>query len=388
VKEIRKIYLMHFLAGLSNAASVTFTLYFLSHGLKQVQIGELFGFFMICLAAFNIPTGGIADIFGHKASVAIGLLLQAISFLLFFLYPNYLGFMLGMFFNGVGLAFQAGATSSLIYELLHKESLHEDFQKIFGKANGFYLAAAMIGSPIGSIVYKFYPRFPYLLSFFFFLGAAIIAYLIKWEFKKKPYSIKYYYKTLTDGIMLAIRNRILMAIVIIGLALTVNRLVFNQNISQPYQLSVGIDVVYIGFIAAAVSGIQALININAYKISQKIGEKFSLLLIITIPSFSIIMLSFINSLLAIPFILLFYTGHAFRDPLFSHISQKEVTQENRSTMASTVSFLMGVLAAVMLPSWGKGIDLFGIHNSLFFLGLFTIAIGTVGLLIFSTKKIT
>lgn len=104
MKEINKIYLIHFLAGLTNSASVTFTLYFLSHGLSQAQIGLLFGIFMIVMAVFNIPTGAIADMFGHKLSVFIGLIFQALSFLLFFAYPNYFGFLFGFIASGIGLA--------------------------------------------------------------------------------------------------------------------------------------------------------------------------------------------------------------------------------------------------------------------------------------------
>ena len=56
---------------------------------------------------------------------------------------------------------------------------------------------------------------------------------------------------------------ILIATILIGIALSVNRLVFNQNINQPFQLSIGIDVAYIGFIAALVAAVQAFISINA-----------------------------------------------------------------------------------------------------------------------------
>jgi len=377
---------MQFLAGLSNMASVTFTIYFLSHGLSQLQIGELFGFFMLCMSLFNIPTGTIADIFGHKISVAIGVFLQALCFLIFFLYPNFYGFLLGMFFSGLGWAFQAGAISSLIYELLEKENLHQNFQKVFGRTNVYFLAGTIIGSPFGSIIYKFYPALPYLLSFIFLFSAAFFIFIIKWEFKKKPYSIKYYYRTLTKGIFLTIKNKILMATVIIGIALTVNRMVFNQNIAQPYQLSIGIDVAYFGIIAAAISLVEMPIYFYAHRITEKIGESFSLLLIVLIPSICAILLSFINTLLAIPIIMIFFTGHAFRDPLFSHISQKEADHDKRSTMASTVSFMITIIAALMLPFWGKGVDLFGLHNSLFLLGSFSFIIGALGLILFETKK--
>ena len=154
MQEIRKIYAMHFLVGLSTAASVTFTLYFLSHGVNQAQIGLLFGMFMVSLAILDIPTGGLADMFGHKHSVAAGLFFQAISFLLFFLFPNYSGFFLGMIAAALGLALQSGATSSLIYELLHKEGLHETFQKVSGRASAYFLAAIIIAGPFGSFIYS------------------------------------------------------------------------------------------------------------------------------------------------------------------------------------------------------------------------------------------
>jgi MFS family permease len=388
VNEIKKIYAMSFLSGLSNAATVTFTLYFLSHGLSQGQIGFLFGFFMICMAIFNIPTGGIADIFGHKASVAIGLFFQGLSFLVFFLFPTYIGFLVGMFASAVGIAFQTGATTSLIYEILHKENLQHEFQKIIGRVGAYTLVAAIVASPLGSIIYKFYPSIPYFLSFLFLIFAALTIYLVKWDFVKKPPTVSRYLNTLISGIHLTLRNRILMATVLVGIALSVNRLVFNQNINQPYVLSVGVDVAYLGFIAASVAAIQAFISINAYKISKRIGESFSLLLIVAVPSVAAIVLSFINSFLAIPLILFLFMGHAFRDPVLSHISQKEIEPDKRSTMSSTTSFLICIFAGILLPFWGKGIDMFGIHNSLFLLGAFSFIIGAIGLMIFETKRIT
>ncbi len=377
---------MHALAGLSTAASVTFTLYFLSHGLAQAQIGQLFGFFMICLAIFDIPTGGIADMFGHKASVAIGLFFQAISFLLFFLFPNYFGFLLGMLASGVGLAFQSGATSSLMYELLQKDGLQEDFQKVSGRASGYFLIASIIASPIGSLIYKFYPRVPYLLAFFFFLLATIVMFFIKWEFKKKAATFRSYFSIIGTGIKLTLRNRILMATVVIGIGLTVNRLVFNQNINQPYLVSVGVDVAYIGVVAAIFSAVLSLVSINAYKVSKKMGKTFSLLLTIAVPSFAVIALSFINTLLALPLILILLMGHTFRDPVMAHIGQEAVEPDKRSTMASTTSFLVSISAGILLPFWGKGIDVFGIHNTLFFLGGFSLFLSSSGFLLFRTKR--
>lgn len=377
---------MHFLAGLSTAASVTFTLYFLSHGVNQLQIGLLFAVFMVSLAILDIPTGGLADMFGHKHSVVAGLFFQAISFLLFFLFPSYTGFFWGMIVGALGLALQSGATSSLVYELLHKEGLHEDFQKVLGKAGAYFLVAAIIAGPLGSFIYSYSPRTPYFLAFVVCLLAAIAVGFVKWEFVRKPPTLTSYVKTIGSGIKMTLRNRVLMATVLIGIALTTNRLLFNQNISQPYQVSVGVEVAYIGIVAAIVAAVQAFVSLHAYKVSRRIGREFSLLIIVLVPSAAVIILSMINTLLAIPVILMLYAGHAFRDPVMAHISQDEVERDKRSTMTSTVSFLVSISAGLLLPVFGQRIDVFGIPNTLVVLGMFSLLIGGVGLFLFGYKK--
>ncbi|MEK7570971.1 MAG: MFS transporter [Patescibacteria group bacterium] len=386
MKEIRKIYVVHFLAGLSTASSVTFTLYFLSHGIDQFQIAQLFGFFMLALALLEIPTGGVADTFGHKTSVTVGLFFQSVSFLLFFLFPSYWGILSGMLMSALGLALQSGATSSLIYELLKKEHIHQEFKKIYGRANGYFLIAGFVAAPLGSLVYASYPKVPYFFSFFVLLLSAIVLYTVKWDFIRKSVNFESYKNTLISGVMLTLKHKLLIAIVIIGIALTVNRLVFNQNISQPYLVGIGVDVAYIGFIAAGISAILAFISIYSYKIAEKIGTNASLLLIIILPSIAVFILGLINNMLALAIILFLVVGHAFRDPVVTHIVHEELDSEKRGTMASTMSFLTGIVGSVMLPFFGAGIDTFGMHTTLFLLGIFTFVIGGIGFIVFTYKK--
>jgi len=380
--EIRKIYFVHFLAGLSNIAAVTFTLYFLANGLNQAQIAGLFAIFMISLAILEIPTGGFADTYGHKTSIALGLLFQALAFVLFFLYPNYLGFLVGMISSALGLAFQSGAISSLVYEILQEEGLHESFQKVLGKAGGYFLFGSIFGSTIGSVIFKYNMGMPYFLAFVCFTAATIVMYFVKWEFTKKNQTAIFYLNTIRNGVFLTVKNKVLMATVVIGIALTLNRMVFNQNINQPYLLDIGVDVAYIGVIAAIAGGIQAIVSINAYKVSKAFGKTISLLIIVIIPAVTIGALSMIDTLIAIPVIYILFAGHAFRDPVMSHIAQEEVDPDKRSTMSSTVSFLVSICVGLLIPYWGRGIDLLGIPTVLLYLGAFTITVGGLGLLLY------
>jgi MFS family permease len=386
VKEIHKIYAIHFLAGLTNAASVTFTIYFLSHGLSQAQIGLMFGAFMIVMSVFNIPTGAIADIYGHKISVFVGLIFQALSFLLFFASPNFIGFLIGFILSGIGLAFQTGAISSLIYEILKKENLHKSAQQVFGRANAYFLLGAVIASPIGSIVYKHNPSAPYFASFLFFLIAAAVTIFIKWDFVVKDVDAKKYFNVLTEGTKLTFKNKVLVGIIVVGSALTIERLVFNQNIIQPYILKIGIDVSYLGFIMAFISALGALVSYNSQKITKYLGTEKSLVLLVFIPSISLIILSFITSLFALLFIPIFAVFHTLRDPIFSHITQEEVEDNKRATMSSTIAFFTSIIAGIALPYFGKGIDSLGMSSLMIVLSIFTIIVGLTGFIIITKEK--
>lgn len=378
MSEIKKIYIIHALVGLTTAASITFTLYFLSFGLSQLQIAQLFSIFMIGLAILDIPTGGLADMYGHKLSVAVGMFLQGISFLLFFSMPTYEGFMLGMLASAGGLAFISGALSSLVYDLLQKENLQDDFQKVLGRANMYLLLAGVIAAPVGAFVYKFYPRAPYFFAFLCFMIANLVCLSIKSEFKKKPRSLIKYVQSLVHGIQSTLKSRILMATVIIGIALTTNRMVFNQNINQPFLVAAGIDIVYIGIIGALVSIAQAYISLHAHTISKKWGRSTSLLIIIGVPSVSVLALGFMHSLLVVPVIMMFHMGHVFRNTVLEHIVQEEVDSDMRSTMASSASFFISIVVGLLMPYGGKSIDLFGLNLTLVYLGIFTAGLGIVG----------
>src|SRR3990167_10880494 len=109
MREIYKIYASNFFVGIASAVAVINTLYFLSNGLNQAQIGTLAAIFFICMAVLEIPTGAIADTLGHKTSVFIGLLIQSFASLFLALGSNFDIFILAMIAAGIGYAFQSGA---------------------------------------------------------------------------------------------------------------------------------------------------------------------------------------------------------------------------------------------------------------------------------------
>lgn len=378
MREIKKIYLAKFLVGCSAVASVTYTLYFLSHGLSQTQIGQLFALFMISLAILDIPTGGLSDMYGHKTSVAVGLFFHSLGSLSFFLFPYWSGFQVGMILSALGLALESGAWSSLIYEILQKNKQEKTFQKVLGRGSAFMLAGAIIFAPIGTILYKIAPSLPYFLAAFFIFLACIVILFVKWDFRRKMVNFRSYWKNTAKGVYLTLRNKNLVYLGLIGLVMSMSRLVVNQNISQPFQVSIGIDIAYIGITAAIVAGLGALVSASAHKITDLIGKKLSLIMLVLLPSLSLFVMSYFFATWTVLLLFVFYSAQAFRDPLIGSLSQKEMSSDVMATMGSTISFMVSILVGLLLPLWGKGIDLFGLKQTMFYLAASVAVVGSLG----------
>ncbi len=383
MNEINKIYVASFLQGFGIVASVTYTLFFLSNGLSQTQIGILFSFFMISLALLEIPTGAFADTIGHKSSIALGTFLLSLSFLILAIGTSFNIFILAMLFASAGLAFQSGAISSFIHEILQKSNEIDQFEKVQGRMNSIFLLSGVIGAPLGAFLFEYYQRVPYFIAFLTTLLASFIVYIIKWEFHQKhEISFKTYFQKIHKGVLLTITNQRLLAFVLITITLTTMRLVFNQNISQPYLLSVGLSIGFIGILAAITSIILASIHAFTYKVSGKIGDTKSLILMIALPSLCAIVLGYLYTPLAILFLILLQVGHAYKEPVMAKLTQKELNDENRATMASTTSFFSSIAVGLLLPVWGNSIDSVGLHTTSIYIGLFTFAIGFFAILLY------
>lgn len=387
MREINKLYLASFLYGFGSIAGFTFTLYFLYRGLTFTEISILFSVFMISLALFEIPTGGYADTVGHKKSVYIGMFIEALYFFIFFFSTNFYGFLIGMIVAAFGLALQSGAIQSLLYELLKTHGKEDEYAKAQGRYQSISLLTGIIAAPVGTLLFKYYPQLPYALSFFFIALTSLVIYNIRWEYIPKDITVKRYLQNIKTGIMITLKNNKLLGFIIIGLGLTVSRLVYGQNINQPFQLSLGIDVAAIGVVEAVASVLMAAVAFYAHRVLKKIGGLPSILLVILVPSICMIILSQIHTTMGLIFIFAFYMSSAFRNPVMGVLSQKETPSEQRSTIASTGSFISSIAVGVLLPFWGMSIDKFGLHTTLMLLGIFTVSIGFVGVVVARKIKV-
>ncbi len=385
MREINKIYLANFLMGVAYSIAVIETLYRLSNGLSQTQIALLSSLFFISYSLLEIPTGGLADTFGHKKSVFWGLIVHALAPLIVGLSPTYPIFLIGSVLAGLGIALQSGAFSSLTHDILNRLGKGEEYIKVQGRTSAYLLVGTLVASPLVSILYDGHPQLTYLISSFALFLAATLIYLVKWEFKGDKPSMNIYLQKITKGVTSSFANKRVLGLIILGSALFFSGSLYANNINQPLQITFGVKVAFLGIIAAVFSGFKAIVSAVAYKFFQRIGSNFSLLLSIVITTIAFLVLSQINTVVGLVFMLLLFLIASYKDQIILTLLQKEVSSEERSTMISTYSFLTFIIVGITMPLGGYGIDNLGINSTLIVLALVTLVFGLVGLQVYKSS---
>ncbi len=386
MKEIYKIYASTFFVGLSTSVAVISTLFYLTNGLSQTEIATLLSTFMLTYALLEIPTGGIADTFGHKTSIFLGIICMAVSFLVTALSSNFYMFLTAMLFAALGFALNSGAYSALIQDILNKLGKGEEFTKIYGRMGSALLIGPLVAAPFMSLLFTYNIRFPYLLGFLFLIIAAILISGVRWEFKNHESSFSSYFRKTKNGVMAVLKSKPMIGLVIVSIGLGFSRSLFNQNINQPFLVDIGINIALIGTIAAVISGSEALTSAFSHRMLKKIGVQFSLLFIVITPALLLITLSKIHTIIGLLPILIFALAHTYRENVIMTLYQKEASNMERATMVSTTSFLTYIVVGLMLPIGGFGIDSFGMRNILIASGITAIVLGLIGTFIYIRSR--
>lgn len=112
-----RVYLFSFLDEFIPLYPV-YVLIFQDTGLSSGQIASLFAIWTVTSFLAEVPSGVIADKLPRHFVVAVAILLRAIGFASWLLFPSFLGFAVGFVLWGVSTALTSGTWQALVYEEL------------------------------------------------------------------------------------------------------------------------------------------------------------------------------------------------------------------------------------------------------------------------------
>ena len=148
---LAKVYGFKFLDGFMLIYPV-YGVMFVEHGLTPQQVTATLMAWSVIVFATQIPAGILADRYSRRWILFIAQLLRGLGFLIWLLFPGFIGYLIGFLLWGLKSAFTNGIFEALVYdELVHRDR-REDYVRVSGRSQ-VALAAAILLSAVGASVF-------------------------------------------------------------------------------------------------------------------------------------------------------------------------------------------------------------------------------------------
>lgn len=383
--NIWKIKLLEVLRGVFFAIPII-VLFLQANGLSLTQIMVLQSIYSIISVMLEIPSGYFADLHGRRNTLIIATVSGLIAIIGFSLGHTFVHFLIAEIFFALSLSFSSGTLSALVYDTLKDLNKEDQYKKTWGSIKFYGMVALAVSGILGGLMAGIDLRYTLYASIPFF--AAMIPLTLSLNEPKRHkiivksgYLIKLF-KILKDAL---VNNKKLRWIIIYSAII----FAFNQStlwLYQPYFKISGLDVVYFGIVFASFQLIAAFSSKYAYIIEMKLGQKYSLGMLIFLLGGSFLFMGNFVFLFSFSFAFIQQFVRGFRAVVVSDFINRYTESSVRATILSAESFISRLAYAMVLPIIGWVADVYSIQQALIIMGLSTLAIGYVMLAVLKSDK--
>ncbi len=351
--NILKVYLFQFLVSMHFIAGVLVPFFTDWGGITFAQTMILQAWFVGWIFLLEIPTGAVADHWGRKTSLALGAACVTVAVIVYVTRPSFPTFLLGEFLWAMAAAFISGADEALIYDSLIAEGREDRSKAALARLASCHTGAIMVSAPIGSLLGARYGlQIPVVAMAVPFALAFLVALTIQEPPVRRPAG-EDYLETLRAGTGYFLRHKILLALALDSV--TVGTLSFmGVWLSQPFLLSLGLPIAWLGFLFSAMTGSQILVANNFGRLEALAGSKRGYLLasaLLAAACYLILPWTKSPAVGAVLFVILSAFGLS-RSVLIGNYMNKHIASANRATVLSSVGMLRKLMATFLYPAVG------------------------------------
>ncbi len=314
-------------------------LFYLSRGLNASEVIYLSLIWSATTLLGDLPSSIVADRFGRKKTIILGIFLTAISTIILFFAEGFWQIIPVHIIGALGVSFFSGADQALLYdsvkELGQEKSINRIAGKYFSSASLPKIVVPLLGSYIAM---NLLPKEFLILIVIDFVGMVIA--LIISLFLTEP-KIKHKLQTNSEylkvGINLIMKDKIL-------LKLALNKILVLQaafvywRIYQIVLQNAHMPIIYLGLVYTVFQGITFLTHWNTERVQSYLGA-VNFAILPQILGFVGIIFSLLSTNLIVIFIscvVVILVG-TFRDPFFMTQMQARIPSNNRATATSALN---------------------------------------------------
>ncbi len=303
------------------------------------QLGIIASVTALTQILLEVPTGYLADRWGHKSALVLGSFITSISVLPYIFMPNFYGGLIASVAFFAGASFGSGTMQAFMHETLIGLGRESEYTKIMAKAQSYGLLGNVVLIALIPLTYQIDKNLPFILGFL----CAFVTFILALSLKKPD--VKISEEHIKAGFISELKKsltkpawiRLILVFMIFGVVsasfdkvITYRELIFQD---------LGVPIKYFGFILAFGSLLAAL-GANYIHLLKKLKPKNFYLFDILYVSIAFILIGVLrNPILSILAFSLFPAYDRTRSIIFeSQIFEEFHNSKYKSTLVSILNF--------------------------------------------------
>ena len=361
-------------------------LFYQENGLSLTQIMIIQSVYFILFVLLEVPSGYFADIFGRKKALMLTGIFGSISMFTFAISTNFYHFLLAIILWATAGAFISGADSALLYDTLKDLKRDKEYKKIWGNVVFYYMIGVSFASIVGGLVGKIDYRYPFYLAMPFMILLIPLSLSLYEPQRHKTIFTKNYLLDLLKVIKLTLLKNNKLKWILIYSAVLTSFISTSYLLYQPYFQLSGLDIAYFGVVFAGFYAISGLSAKYSHLIEEKIGQKYSLILLVLLVGISYFLMSNLIYLFSFAFAFLFQFAKGFSSVVISDYINKLADSKTRATVLSIESLITKIASAVLSPFIGWIADIYSLEQAFNLSGILVLFFGAISLVLFWKSK--
>ena len=361
MSNIKKIYLTGFLRNMHFFGGVMVPMFMDWGGLSFPAVLLLQSWFNICIFAFEIPTGYVADRYGRKTSYVLGVFVGMIGFFTYTLKPELAYFVAGETLLALSSALISGADEALLYDTLLVQDLQSTADKVVGNYRRIQLSGSIPAIILGGFLGE---RFNLILPMQLTAFASCLAFLVSLTIAEISHNdVK---ATTKQRIHLMAGLKHLRETPVIRpywIDFVIVNIIARSILwmYQPILGHIGVPLRYFGVVQATAMLIELLVISNMLHLDTVVGNRNKTLMLtrrLTMLGFLItcagvyIGATHTGQLLAISGILITFGFGLSRRPFYTQIFNEHIPSAIRATTLSSISMFSSLGVVFVNPLTG------------------------------------
>lgn len=319
-----------------------YTLMFQAHGLTGAQISSLLIALSATIFLLQVPAGSVADIVSRRFVLTTALLVRALAFACWLLFPNYIGFLVGFLLWGVKRAFVSGTMESFAFDELKRLQRSKEYTRITGRMQTYGLFGFILGGFGTSALASF--GFPVILlcSIAAVCMSTVAIYSLPSAPKVKDARRAPYLQTLKAGVQVTLRSPVVLFIVSVGAVVNGLRVVDEYYGLFFHQLHFSNQLV-----ALWIAGIYVFDALGSFTVSKLEHKRIPVSLALVVWAALLGLTTILPAALAPISLGLFGAMYYAMSVLLNAYLQQEISDEARATATSVMSFVAEFFSLVV-----------------------------------------